>query len=277
MKKTWYKYLVREIQFWILYVRNRLQTVKWPILFVLGLSVGFVSFYHGRSWAGFEHQQLLDSLDRIAISFISAFVFFFVNIQMESEKRRIKMAPYLHNKISRLVNLRRTIFAGMRRQAGLNEAVGFSSAAELRECSRSLKLSGPIDLALPIGLEVQAWDGLFDWLVQENQETIRDLLRLKEFLRSDIIQGLLAIDDKMEVLGRIHQRERRTPQATLEAYAEILYDYKLLCEDLSLCFHNEYRLYRAEHQHVYAKARLRRIRSAAGLLERFHPPRGRRP
>ena len=104
-RRRYIKPILRELRFWVVFVRNRTATIKWPILALFFIALFYTT--HNDQHI-FENSGLHSApIDRLTLSFVAAFIFYFINIQLETERHRVKMSTYLPNKLGRVVHLRR--------------------------------------------------------------------------------------------------------------------------------------------------------------------------
>jgi hypothetical protein len=266
-RRRYLKPIQRELRFWVVFVRNRTATIKWPILLLFVIACFYT--LHNDLHIFENTASHSETLDRLALSFVAAFIFYFVNIQLETERHRVKMSAYLHNKIGRVVHLRRVLFAAIKTSAGIcnHEDHLYLVRSELQECLAKIPPVGPVvRFDLPINQEFENWYEALLWIHQENDKIIHELLLIKDYLRSDVIRILLGIEDRMEILERMVENQRKNPADSMQGFSSILYEYKVLSEELAIRFHNQYKYYREEYHHIYVKSRLRSGRPLGSFL-----------
>jgi hypothetical protein len=257
-RRRYIKPILRELRFWVVFVRNRTATIKWPILALFFIALFYTTH---NDLHIFENSGLhSETIDRLSLSFVAAFIFYFVNIQLETERHRVKMSAYLHNKIGRVVHLRRLLFSALKNSAnGKNhEDQPYLVRSELQKCLMLIPPTGvKVRFEFPINKEFDNWHEALLWIDRENDKTIHELLLIKDYLRSDVIRILLGIEDRMEILARMVENQRKNPAADMQGFTNVLYEYKVLSEELAIQFHNQYKYYREEYHHIYVKNRLR--------------------
>lgn len=266
-QRRYAKSIQRELRFWMIFVRNRTATIKWPILLLFIIACFYT--IHNDLHIFETNSSQSQTIDRLALSFVAAFIFYFVNIQLETERHRVKMSAYLHNKIGRVVHLRRLLFAALKHSSGIynREDQPYLVRSELQKCLMLIPPTGSkVWFDFPINKEFENWHEALLWIDRENDKIIHELLLIKDYLRSDVIRILLGIEDRMEILSRMVENQRKNPAADMQGFTNILYEYKVLSEELAIQFHNQYKYYREEYHHIYVKNRLHSGRPLGSFL-----------
>ena len=138
---------------------------------------------------------------KICLAYITAFIFYFINVHLQSERMKVKSYGFVHNKIHKTFYLSKTLVdsLGKADEAFYNQEITFS------EIEDQIKyLCGVVDPRKPFyfggtyNRDFTHWEEASLFIGQQNKEFLRDLLLVREVLDSKLLHDLIVIDELIQ-------------------------------------------------------------------------------
>ncbi|KIL43784.1 hypothetical protein [Jeotgalibacillus campisalis] len=190
---------------------------------------------------------------KICLAYITGFIFYFINVHLESEKTKVKTFKYIHNKHVKIRRLCETLIISLRRASQVPQGKQFDSIEkELEYLCKNINPQNPFVVAGWYNITFDHWFKAIDFIEKENKELTRDLLFVRESIKSDII---IILTDIEECISNYINLSHGQPlgNTDLETYSAGIIQYKRLCDKLDEIMRDKYKYYQVEYQDSFRK------------------------
>ncbi|MHA2957317.1 hypothetical protein, partial [Priestia megaterium] len=202
-----------------------------------------------REW--FPKASALGGIYRnLCFSYMTAFIFYFLNVHLQNYKTKMKNYKYVSNKIVRLAGMSGDLVYALGVKG--EEVPGKEELEKL--CKETVSTNSVLYSRL--SYEFENWYDLFSYIDVETRKIVKDLLAVKESLDPDVLMMVINIENWIELylndtLGKLIQ------YPNLEHYAPIIHEYRKLSSELESYFWDKYEPYRQEYWEISAKENLK--------------------
>lgn len=199
--------------------------------------------------------KLGDIYYKLCLSYISAFVFYFVNIHINNERLKTKMFLYINNKIADLVNMNQSLISSIIRRSE-PEVTNYQPDFEtLRQYCLRINPHKPAIL-LNENIMFKDWFEALNYVHKKSKRAIDDLINIKEAITSDVLELLSRVDDCLENHVNI-SKGRTIGNQDMEVYSHGIYDYTKLVYKLHKVMREKYKYHEKEHHEKARRANLK--------------------
>jgi hypothetical protein len=111
------------------------------------------------------------------LAYITAFIFYFFNIHLQSERTKVKTYKYINNKSAKIKKLCDTLIVSLREASGISDNITFpDKKTEISNLCDYVDPRVPFTLGGWYDREFPHWQGAAVFIANENKELFRDLL-----------------------------------------------------------------------------------------------------
>jgi hypothetical protein len=188
---------------------------------------------------------------KLCIGYITGLIFYFINVHLNAERTKVKTYKYINNKAAKIHSLCNTLISSLREAHPVPKGKTFSSLKEeLSFLSDNINPQNSFELGGWYNLEFPHWFSAIDFVEKENKELTRDLLFVRDSIKSDVIVILTDIDDCIS--GHINLGHGQPSGNTdLEPYSQGIIHYKNLCDKLMRTINDQYKNYEDEYNESF--------------------------
>lgn len=249
MKGT-FKNVVTKATFW----RNRLKKVKTylrVLLYIAILSVGLIEFWLINIPEWFPKASVIGSIwSKLCFAYITSFIFFFINVHLQSYTNKVKSFRYINNKLSVISLQSQQLLTIIQHQSHTPNSSSLPSKDELEKwCT---KISPSNKVTATSGRQFDNWFMYFHFIDMETKRLIGDLVLVKENLDSETLRLLTNIDDLLELHINFH-KGASISISTLKNYSNDIHRYLTLCSELIDHLKKEFKFYQDEYHYLERK------------------------
>lgn len=190
---------------------------------------------------------------KICLAYITAFIFYFINVHLQAERTKVKTYKYINNKSAKINRLCNTLISSLRDSCGVPSNIKFSSKEN--EIAILCDFINPQQSFIFGGWYnrfFDHWFAGFDFIFKENRELTRDLLFVRESLHSDIVEILTDIDDCIQNFINLNHGQA-TGNTDMEVYSHGIIQYKVLTDKLMKAIREKYEYHRIEYHDSFRK------------------------
>jgi hypothetical protein len=236
-----------KIRYW----KHRVATLRKDLLVLFGISLTSILFID--LWLikvpevfGFG-AELGGIYYKICLAYITAFIFYFINVHLQSERTKVKTYKYINNKSTKILNLCNVLMYSLRNASGIPSNISFPS-----KTNEIFILCDYIDPRVPFTLggwyarTFLHWQAASDFIAEENKELIRDLLFVRDSLDSDIVEILTDIDDCIQNFINL-SHGGPSANTDMEVYSYGIIQYYDLCKKLINTIRGKYKYHKIEY------------------------------
>lgn len=234
------------------YWKHRIATLRKDLLFLFYIAIGSVLIIDLWPITVPEWLAKLGTLYyKICLAYITGLIFYFINVHLESERSKVKTFKYIHNKVAKIRKLCNTLIQSLRDAYPVPEGTEFESITEeITFLCNNINPQKPFKLSGVYDMKFDNWFAAIDFIEKENKELTRDLLFVRESIKSDIIVILTDIDDYIS--SAINLRHGQPSDNTdLEPYCHGITVYQKFCDNLQDTLNDQYKYYQIEHNDSY--------------------------
>lgn len=220
--------------------------VRW-IFVIAFLWVILFDFWLVNIPAKFSFLSVLGTLTRnLGFAYMTAFIFYFLNVHLPNYKTKVKTFRYINNKIINLQWLSIYLITTLEEAAGVPDS-DYKVPSRARIDNLCLKvLSHDGGVFGKFSVPFKNWYELFNLIDIETNRIVKDLLVIKDSLDSEMIRLLTEIDDHAEN-GLNFSKGIVMGNDTLKFFSYEIYQYRYTCEELVKCLGNNYKFYTQEY------------------------------
>jgi hypothetical protein len=234
------------------YWKHRIATLRkeLKILFVIALSsVLLIDLWLIKIPEWFSVGAELGALYyKICLGYITGLIFYFLNVHLESERSKVNTFKYINNKAAKIHRLCNTLIDSLRKVYPVPHETAFSSIdEEISYLSNNINPQHPFKLGGWYNMVFPHWFASIDFIAKENKELTRDLLFVRDSIKSDIIVILTDIDDCITNAINLGHGQP-SANTDLEAYSYGMTQYKILCDRLIRTIRETYKYHQIEYE-----------------------------
>ena len=176
------------------------------ILFFISLfSILIIDFWLINVNEFFPYGATLGSIYyKICFAYITAFIFYFLNIHLQSERNKIKNFKYINNKCGSIYETTRSLLASLRFANNLTPYQNGNptlSEENLNNLCKGVNPRNNFLLYLPYNKQFHQWTECIDFIDKEIKSKIAELLLVRDTLDSEIVVIFSDIDDYLDRLN----------------------------------------------------------------------------
>lgn len=186
---------------------------------------------------------------KICLAYITAFIFYFINVHLQSERTKVKTYKYINNKSVKIHQLCNTLIVSLRSACGIPDDITISVPDKKNEISI---LCDYIDPRVPFTLggwydrEFPYWQEAAVFIAYQNKELFKDLLFVRDSLDSEIVEILTDIEDCIQ--NQINFGHGRPKANTdMKVYSSGIINYFNLCDKLKNTIGEKYKFHSIEY------------------------------
>lgn len=189
---------------------------------------------------------------KICFAYITAFIFYFLNVHLQSHKSKVKTFSYIENKIRKLHSCRLNLIIALRNAVGEpHKDYNLPSKEEINIMCKKIIPYNPLVYG-QLNLTYTDWYEFFKFLDDETSENIKDLLILKDNLDSEIIRLLTNLDSCVE--SRLNlTKGLPLGNESLETFSGDIYKYCVIVNELISYLDKNYSVYKKEYYFLELK------------------------
>lgn len=192
---------------------------------------------------------------KICFAYITAFIFYFINVHLQSERTKVKTYKYINNKSARIHRLCDTLISSLRDACGIPHNITLSSKEnEISIYCDYIDPRQPFTLGGWYGITFQYWQAAAEFIASENKELTRDLLFVRYSLDSDIVEILTDIDDCIQNSINL-SHGRPSANSDMEFYSHGIIQYYSLCNKLMKTIREKYKYHSIEYNDKFRRNR----------------------
>lgn len=183
---------------------------------------------------------------KICFGYITAFIFFFINVHLQNHKMKVKTLRYVSNKTARLYSGSLDLIIALKNANNIkNENYDIPSLEEIEDLCKRINPHFPMRYG-PLGTGFQNWFDFFQFMEDETKRSIKDLLDVKDALDTELLRLITNLDDCVES----HLNSTRglsVGNQDLEFRSRSIYQYRSLCGEISIYLRTNYKVYSEEY------------------------------
>lgn len=240
------------------YLKHRLATIRSELKLLFIISVASIlvidlwlinipeKFPGGAALGGIYY--------KICLAYITSFLFYFINVHLQSERLKVKSYKYINNKSAKIHRLCQTVIDSLRASSGIPSNISFPSKAnEISIICNYVDPRNPFTIGGWYGRTFPHWQGAAEFIAFETKGLISDLLFVRDSLDSDIVEILMDIDDILHIINISHGRP--SANSDMEFYASALIQYQRLCNNLIETIREKYKYHQVEYHQNFRKSK----------------------
>ncbi|MBP1931889.1 hypothetical protein [Ammoniphilus resinae] len=237
------------------YLKHRIATIRFELKLLFIISVASIlvidlwlinipeRFSGGAALGGIYYQ--------FCLAYITSFLFYFINVHLESERQKVKLIKYINNKSAKINRLCDTVITSIREAAGIPSTIKINKEYEINIICDYVDPRRPFTIGGWYGRTFHHWQAAAEFIAFETKDYIRDLLFVRDSLDSDVVEILLDIDDILHIINISHGSPSRN--SDMEFYSHSLIEYQKLCQDLIKMIRVKYKFHQDEYRELFRK------------------------
>jgi hypothetical protein len=217
-------FTVKKVLRYILYV---------DILFIFIYNIWLLQIPERVQW-GYEFGVIVHTL---SLSYISAFIFFFVNIHHSQFKSRVKGRTYVHNKISKISRLNRELHTILKDylEPDATKELGEEELTEeqIRAVCKKINVKQPVKVSSIVDHTFGDWFQYFNYIHEEIMEVISSLARQNLYNDDELFEILFKIENHFDTyLNRFKGNQVNVQDDKLHYFDDGIVSFNLLIKEL---------------------------------------------
>lgn len=190
---------------------------------------------------------------KVCLAFITGLIFYFINVHLESESNKVKTYKYINNKAAKIRQLCDTFIHSLRKIHPVPEGKTFESIdEEITYLSQHINPQNPFQLLGWYDMSFPHFWAAIDFIEKHNKELSRDLLFVKDTIKSDIVEIITDIDDTIS--GHINLGHGQPSGNTnIDPYSVGIINYKKSCDKLMLTIQEKYKYHQVEYNDKFRR------------------------
>lgn len=229
------------VEFLILYFKT------FNVYFNIGLALSLVAqliyFLYYDSTSQVNGFSFLNLLNNISLSFISAYIFYFIYPHSFFQTKKAYSFRFYSNRLTDIIQMQTQLHAYLCKR--LNQPMDYGRFPNDYIWQEVLKINPNDRIVYDLLLEQKVfsnWFEFFEYLHKLFHRNLTDLLLLKEYIEPDILINLLNIEDTF--INNLNRTEGKSFKAdNLQVFISGLQEYFNLIIDLNDLFIKEKELY----------------------------------
>ncbi|MDA2451408.1 hypothetical protein PDN63_23640 [Bacillus cereus] len=182
---------------------------------------------------------------KICLSYITAFIFYFINVHLQNERTKVKTYKYIQNKASKLNYICGLLLNTVRKDGSLS-LDSSNSELSIYELCKNINPRKNFHLGGTYNIVFEHWSAGFQFITKESKELIRDLLFIKDTLNSDVLAILTEIDYLLDNSLNI-VNGAKLGNEDLTVYSNRIIEYEKLCTQLLDTVDEKYKYHKVEY------------------------------
>ncbi|WHY73448.1 hypothetical protein [Fictibacillus enclensis] len=242
----------------IKFVLYRVLTVRLDLLilfFIAAMSIFLYDFWLINIPEWFSGASIVGATYyKICFAYITGFIFFFVNVHLQSYKLKVKTFRYVNNKTLAIKNYSFHLLRALQ-LASSNHVISpdDSQTKTLAILCHNINPNNPLTYGQK-GIVIRDWYSCFKLIDEETKSLIKDLFSIKDALDTEFLRILTNIDDTLD--NHINfTKGYKIGNKNLDAWASSINDYIDLCNELISHLKGSYKMYQAEYHYLERKRR----------------------
>ncbi|MGG2066929.1 hypothetical protein [Bacillus sp. S14(2024)] len=241
--------------------KNRFKAVRVELRVLLYIAVAWIAayeFYLVNIPEWFPKAAILGVItDKICFAYITAFIFFFVNVHLSGYVYKVKMFKYVRNKAVLIRSMGMKLMLNIKQAAGVDkDNNSIPGKEELIKLCKKVDPRKPIQSVGFLQLEFDNWFNYMNFIDLETKRLVKDLLFIRETLDSDTIRILTDIEECLELHVNM-TKGAYVGNTNLETWADSIYEYLELCKKLIVHLDKKYKGYAEEYDYIEGKKDLK--------------------
>ncbi|MFP7177042.1 hypothetical protein [Priestia filamentosa] len=249
MRKNFWKYWCRVPKEKIAQFYRRFMTVnkllRWGLIFAI-VSVITAEFLLLNSNEWFEHASLRSIYRTLCLSYITSFIFYFLNVHLPNYNAKVKHYQYLNNKIYRLTEIGAGLVLALQRDSMTKKPYEYEILAreEIKTFCEKTRSREKVDF---LHKTYANWFNLTEAVDTETKRLVLALLSVKESLDPSVTMELLNLEDSLDRF-LVFYKTKNVDNDDLNFCAEGIYRYRVLSDKLAATFLKKYKHHRNEFE-----------------------------
>jgi len=221
-------------------------TVAWVLLYDFVL-VKIPEWFSGASTFGLLARNA-------SFTFITGFIFFFINTHLSAHKTKVKTYQYTANKITALNALSSSLMKSINNQLNRPPEEDPKKEEEFKKLCKKINAPSKVPyMVMADSLTFPNWYVLFNFLDIETSKIVKDLLLIRDSLDSETLRLITSIENKVNMFINMGKGNPIGPDDSLESFAEDIFKYRNMCKELTAHFNTEYKPYANEYDYLENK------------------------
>ncbi|PEN67159.1 hypothetical protein [Bacillus toyonensis] len=252
---------MQKLLLWLKFSKNRFKAVRGELRVLFYIAVIWVvayEFYLVNIPEWFPKAAVLGVItDKICFAYITAFIFFFVNLHLAGYAHKVKTFRYVRNKATLIRSMSIKLMLNIKKAAGVDgNENSILSKKEFIELCKKVDPRKPIQSVGFLSIKFDDWFNYMNFIDLETNRLVKDLLFIRETLDSDTIRVLTDIEECLALHVNL-TKGAYAGNTDLETWADSIYDYVELCKKLVGHLDEKYKGYAEEYHYIEGKKDLK--------------------
>ncbi|PEF92575.1 hypothetical protein COL10_03530 [Bacillus cereus] len=252
---------MKKLLLWLKFLKNRFKTVRGGMRVLFYIAVAWVviyEFYLVNIPEWFPKAAVLGIItDKICFAYITAFIFFFVNVHLSGHAQKVKTYRYVRNKAALIRKVSINLMLNIKKANGLDiNNNSTPSKEEYIELCKKVDPRGSLQSVGFLQLQFENWFDYMKFIESETKRLIKDLLFIRESLDTDTIKFLMDIEECLERHVNL-TKGIYVGNTSLEHWAEGIHNYIDLCQKLIEHLDKKSKEYSEEYHYIEEQKKLK--------------------
>lgn len=191
---------------------------------------------------------------KVCWAYITGLIFYFINVHLESERLKVKTFKYINNKAAKIHKLNNTLIFSLREAYTIPPDTIFSSIdEEITYLCNHINPQFPFKLGGWYNITFPHWSAGINFIAKENKELTRDLLLVRDSIKSDVLEILIDIEDCIDSHLNFNHGQQNSGNNDLEVYTQGIIQYKKLSDNLMRTISEKYKYHQIEYHDRFSK------------------------
>ena len=178
----------------------------------------------------------------LSLSYISAYIFYFLNIFIRSQKEEKEVNHYVARKVSQILIVTFVIIRDLENASSIKIKGKFPDKSELDAMTTKIKTTDMSNLKSRDG-NYATWPIYLDYHKLMTEDYINKIISRINFIDTKLVRILSEIEDSMLFLKIQHKALWEKSSSDLYFLSSELYDYFMLNKELENYYENKLRIY----------------------------------
>lgn len=190
---------------------------------------------------------------KICLAYITGFIFYFLNVHLQSEKNKVKTYRYINNKCGNIDSLIICLIASMRLANGQSPRpnAGLNDEEELLTLCKGINPLNKFQLYIPYNRTFTNWSECMIFFSKEIKVVLQELLIVRDTINSELIGVLTDIDEYLDELNRL--KGTALANKDIAVYFKSIYGLCNSSNELFKVLRTKYYYHQKEYQSNYKK------------------------
>lgn len=204
--------------------------------------------------------ELGSLLYKLSIAYITGLIFYFINIHVQAQKKKVNTYNYLKHKTYKMEELSYTLLLSMSKACYTEPESKFADLNDesIRFISENFNPQYPFVLDGNYGITFPSWFAAVEFITKENKSFTDDLMIISDTLDSDVLISLLSIDSWLESAVNT-TRGRVAPNKHAGVWAMPLSQYYKMTKKLNQLVQRKYKNHAIEFGEQYSFDKLTKL------------------